>query len=943
VRASGATALGPTLAEGQIVLIGGRRALVAKDGSVKTETAPTPEPLLDLVAVPTAQGMKLVGFDGHHVHRFDDPLGAPITLAHTDETITRLGAGPGRVAVWLDRSELPMMLDVATGAPKPLAGLPAPPLSALFFLDENHGAGVFQAIGLAVTSDGGKTWHEAADAGRGDAVRMGGFRVRGGALRAFAYVEGPDALVDINAATLGALEPTPDPSGTDADAPLVRWVRATERDPIELAAEIGVDLGNGVALVASHGMVAKVDLRAGVVTELLQFAKGRYLTPCALARTGQSAWIGCAVSEEEVGAGRDLFDPWAVMRVPLEEPKLRVEKPVLVRSGEAELRSSPSGGLMVTNGGCEPKDDGQLCVRQPDGKWSTVRTNVDLFERGAGPLADGRVAVVRYADEIAEEGQKVSAAAFVVAIDATGAEKVLAPLGSHAGEALSLRSPIEEDGDHSLRFTAIDDTGGLAFVARPGSEPAEPRKVAGAFDILLRGQRGAAVTSEGIALTTDGGASWVVRATEGNDEMKDWIATIVPQDRSTFNVGEVGARIGGAVRIGWGAEQKSAQGAPSAALVELKSTRPKPHEANMMSCSSQGAAQVTSPPLGSAGIRELLGGGKAPKGVKRVTSTWTGGRSVLDTVAILDEEGKEGASEPTKWTLRWYDPTAIGDKPRTWSGAPPKGIELGTQVRNLAASGPRVMFSARGGGPKGKHFVARLKGSTLETAELSPELVPSSYDAPAFAEGSETVAWLRETYLVVWPAGGAPHAIARVAPGASRTLSTPTKDGVSLLVASNDWAIERTILFGAADKTSGPPPALTLDGWAPARNLAIEAVALPACAPKPKGPRYVIPRSPLRTEVDGQNERGTIAVFDVRGAGQDACVAQMTALLTPDRRTDPPHEGEKPKGKKKKKTDGPVAFVRVDLIGKRAEGGDRGVGPDVSVRKLACTIGPARN
>src|SRR4051812_9211737 len=54
VESGGATLIGPTVSDGTLVLLGGRRALVGRDGSLRNETVPSPEPLMELLAVPAA-------------------------------------------------------------------------------------------------------------------------------------------------------------------------------------------------------------------------------------------------------------------------------------------------------------------------------------------------------------------------------------------------------------------------------------------------------------------------------------------------------------------------------------------------------------------------------------------------------------------------------------------------------------------------------------------------------------------------------------------------------------------------------------------------------------------------------------------------------------------------------------------------------------------------
>ena len=77
---------------------------------------------------------------------------------------------------------------------------------------------------------------------------------------------------------------------------------------------------------------------------------------------------------------------------------------------------------------------------------------------------------------------------------------------------------------------------------------------------------------------------------------------------------------------------------------------------------------------------------------------------------------------------------------------------------------------------------------------------------------------------------------------------------------------------------------------------------------------------------------------DVRVRGEEACVAGVSALVTP-RRHASPKGGEPHEPAKGSKAKAPVGFLRVDLVGQRAEGGDRGV-PPASVSRMKCSLAP---
>jgi hypothetical protein len=313
---------------------------------------------------------------------------------------------------------------------------------------------------------------------------------------------------------------------------------------------------------------------------------------------------------------------------------------------------------------------------------------------------------------------------------------------------------------------------------------------------------------------------------------------------------------------------------------------------------------------------------------------------MLDAIGMLEDEGPQRpGSAPTKWTLRWFDPAEIQGKPRSWTGPAPAGATWGSTVRAVAASGPRALFTIRAGG---KNLVVRVKpAGGIETAEVAWELLPGA--EVAFGEGrGDPIAWLHDTALVVWLSGEAPRAIATVSTHATRTLGAPTPAGVPLLLGAADWSLARTVPIPAPPKPGGAAPLapIPLDGWSPAPNLRTDLARLPACAARPRGDRFLVQRTTGEAAIDGQRELAQGVVYDVRVAAGDASSAGVTALLFPDRArpAPPPPKGAPPPPL----ATGPVAFLRADLIGKRAEGGERGTDARAGFRRLACTLSPRR-
>ena len=100
-----------------------------------------------------------------------------------------------------------------------------------------------------------------------------------------------------------------------------------------------------------------------------------------------------------------------------------------------------------------------------------------------------------------------------------------------------------------------------------------------------------------------------------------------------------------------------------------------------------------------------------------------------------------------------------------------------------------------------------------------------------------------------------------------------------------------------------------------------------------KGPRFhVLSTAKLATSVDTLDEEARAASYTLRIAGGDACVDAMAVAFPEAKPRAPVRSG-------KKSIKGPVGFLRADLLGKKADGGDRSP-PPADLRKLTCTLAP---
>ncbi|WP_437500902.1 hypothetical protein [Sorangium sp. So ce1099] len=996
VDASGATAIGPRVPGGTIALLGGRRVLVASDGAARPETAPCPEPLLELALVPSAAGARLVGRGTHGVYRFDDPLGAPALLARSETELLRIGGGPAVVAVWDAASDLPAFLDVETGQPRALPGLPALPLRAIAFRDLQQGAGLFEAAGLAVTADGGASWRPVAPPPGADGqqadpaalLRLSGLRLRGDDLLASAPGAAlpagqREALIHVAEARLAPLPPappTPAERAPGAGAPLLTWIDATGRHPLEAAIASGAR-GAVSAVAASHGLLARVDLGSAALLELAPFGRGSWVSACGAGRAGRSAWVACALGEE-APARRDVHDPFGVLQIPLDGGRLGEGAPVVLRSGEAELRVSPSGGAMLL-APCDADEEGSACVRQPSGRWLTVRPGTDIHWRGAGPLADGRIAIVRglWDSDVAPREEPAprggdgddgaASGAHVAVIDARGREQALVPLGwlRDAGGDVHVISPIEEGPDGALSFVVADEAGELTAVVAPPGRQVSRARLAGAAHALIHAGHGVAVGDGLVLASADAGRSWAAvevpaRAADAIAELGDQLA-----EPGVLAVNDVGFKIDAHLRVGWGpalpAASRPAVG-PALEAAPLLPGRPPPAPAlpeRALACTAQPGPppgpKGVPPPASAQEALALLASSASdarpgPEGQRHVSSASDRRWGMLSTVAALSagdarapdaaarsagQRGHADAAPRVTWALRWLDPTELEARVRSWTGPAPEGVGRDATLARFAASGDRVVFAVRAAG---RDLLVRASaGRGAEVAEVPQELMPEA--EIAFSEAPDgPIAWLRDASLVVWSSGEAPRAIAALAGGGARALGQPTSAGVPLLLSFRDLALARTVPIP-------PAPGARAQGAAPGARVQRGARE----APVQRIPPEALATAPPLLPLDGwelapnvRTELTRLPACAARPPGARFLLGRASAFATVDGRDAPASAAvydvrvsgrdgcvakiaallDRDRRGEARPGAASIAFVRADLAARRAEGGERGIG-----------------
>jgi hypothetical protein len=920
VRSDGATRVGPTFAEGTLVLVGGRRVLVRPDGSSVNAAKEAPEPLLHVIAVPTEGADVLVGASLRGLYRLAGALGEAVPIARLDVDIEHLGTAPGLVAVWDVAGGEPRFVDVTSGVPKPG---PALPLAArdLAFSSAKEGAAVFVGAGLAVTSDGGA--HFRPVTGTSDeALRVAGLRRRGAALAAFVYEDGLEAPVDTSAATLGAMvEP---PRGKE-EGPLLRWVRATSRDPLEAAASGGIRDDAGNALVASHGLVARVSLATGELLELVGLGPLPTGTRCGSGKRGDMALFACSLPPEEEG---DLYDPFGVVMVPL-RGKLAPERPVVARNAESELRVGSAGGVMLF-GACTTEEEGDACVRQPDGKWKTLAIGQDLFERGAGPLADGRVAFVRGMfegdeAEVPPEGAPRPdlgyPSPYVVAVDGSGVEKWLAGSSwqGRSSGPLNVLSGLDEGPDGALHFALANDEGAFVF-ALPAGRSVAPTRVEGARDVRLHGERALAVGPGRFAVSVDGGHTFS-EPSRAPTLLEEAERVAASGDANELAVSDVGLRLGGWLRLGWGNDVVPPEVAalPELASLPARPSSPPRGPAQVLTCKKAGKLPTSTAFVPSPDeLTKLLGiAGAAPKGLQRGSSPLAPTRSV-DASALLVEEGPAAkASKPAKWTLSWLDPMEVGGAVHRVVLVPPEGAAWGAQLREIDVRGGRALAVVRSGG---KSFLVRA-GFAGKAAIVKVETNELPQGEVIFGEGpSAPLFWSRNSGVFVFAGDEPPRPFVALASSSGRVLGDPVAAGLPVLLSAGDWSRVRFLEVPKKAPAAARATPLPLDGWAPAPSFRRDLGRFAACGARPAGTRFVLQQSYMDLELDGQ-KRTLRAVVALRVQGEEVCVESMAGFSASSSRVG-------------------ALFVRADFSKKKGEGS-----LDAAVRehlRLDCSLSPKR-
>jgi hypothetical protein len=861
VRTGGETSFGVPWGEERAVLVGGRRAILGRDGALRPEVAPLPEPLEELFLVPTeAGGPRLVGRSAHAVYRLDDPLGPAVTLARTEGVPLRAGAGPGVVGVWA-RGVTARFLDVVTGEPRAMSGLVQPVfVSGMAFRSVREGALLLGPAGLFVTSDGGASLRPVGGS-------YTGVEVRGSAL--VAHGGGGDVAVDPVAGKVGEPPPPPAERGT-----FEAWVAAGGGDPLLAAARGGVRLDGGDLLVANaHVGVARVDpwtaaIRTAIPLPRADAADGPLGNgdSCQLGRAKEITWLDCEHADRQ--------KLWAVATAG--------PQPVLLGAAPVAPGAPALGALNVPLGSTSPSGGVQLAdhARQPDGTWRAYGT-------AEGALADGRSVrlAIPYAagDPAVYPGLQIAGPG--------GSLEVLPQLRFVRTPHPWLVGAIEESAEHLLSFVIADGDDDVAVTQAPGREAAF-RKFVWA---RLHAGHGIAASKEGLFASTDGGITWeAIPAPEG---LIDATLAEAKLERASTDgrgppveVSEVGASIGpvpgsaaggGWIRLGWGAPAPVEAGSQARPGIE-----PVPRlEGPALDSEALERRLVCTSPAGAtaAPARPAEPPKRAAPRPPPSKTTHHAERSIMagaGRVTLSLDAPDWTASSPVTLTLRWTEDERSG-REISVSGPRPGGLDWeprlvlahtsGTQVVAWVTSGTRgfLLHGKRGG---------RLAQTEIVTNGRAPWVTLG-------ATPDDPVSWVQRSpsgsTVMLWRPGHAPRPLTSVPYG---SIGPASHGSLPVFLDTGSTLLLRLVSFPLSGDPPAPPTSepVPLDGWINlGGNYGRGSFRLPVCGARPPAMTMTL-YWPIAVRVDGVDERpfGAPTTAELRVGAGGACIAGVRRWAT---------------------------------------------------------------
>ena len=375
-------------------LVDRMRVIAHEDGSLERAAELLPHGQVTSIALPSRLGggylFHAQSRGGTQIWRSESWLGKLKPLVQLSSEASEVIPGFDRLYVRLAQSNRLLAVDAQTGEAMPLG--PLPPAGAYGQLAVADG---WRAVvdadlrGVLATFDAGTTWRPVRVERRPTAIT-----VLGGdpALVTGDGYYAVDARGNVTFRAQGSASGEPQ----DEDDPPPRAPGPFGRRPLRAAIEDGWPVGDGAAVVARGGALARVSLRDGALLEVAHGAYRDRQAPCHAVRLGAAEdGFGFVCGERDGPTSLYAFEPPLAMR-----EIVRFRKPRFV---------APSGnGSLVVRGPCndEPPAPGvrTYCVLAPDAARPgaglasrEIRVKAQSQDMGVErvvALADGRIAVL---------------------------------------------------------------------------------------------------------------------------------------------------------------------------------------------------------------------------------------------------------------------------------------------------------------------------------------------------------------------------------------------------------------------------------------------------------------------------------------------------------------------------------------------------------------------
>jgi hypothetical protein len=645
------------------VLVDRMRLLVHEDGTIERAAELLPIGNVNAVPLPSRLGGGFVfhatSGGGTQLWRASSWLGKLKPLVQFSSTTSEVVPGFDRIYLRLSANNKLLALDPESGEARPLA--PLPPSAAygnLAFADGWRGVVEADLRGVLATFDAGTTWRPIDVPERPTAIT-----VIGGDLALL--VPGGKYMVDARGNVTFRADP---PVLDDADARPDAGARPAGpfgKRPLRAAVEDGWPDGDGTAIVARGGSLARISLDGGSIVATAENAYPERQASCHAVRLGAS--FGFVCGEREGPTSVYAFTPPLAMTKVMSFRGPRFVAP----SGNGALvvrgpcKDAPAGGVGGAAGqGTQTLEDGATrvyCVRDAAGATREARVKGDLGVERVVALSDGRVAVL-VPPRAGSAGQLLLLeGSEITSVPLTLPQKPRAA-ARHLGCGMWLEG--FEEREPGVLGGWVEAGGPLIGVriALDGKVTAGDERdndtgviVSGRFG-LLQGEGGRA------AETTDGGMTW-----KGFDMPEH---DIDPDDAPTRACGPVGCALSGWIRVGWGKPATAGDLAPAEAPQALYvQTRTTP----VVNFACEPTGKSATPPIPSKPTTASRPPpppppGATPYGPPRVplpaTSGWLNFRNTAPPVVAADEVGIDNGTPYDLVSMRAY---AWGKRGADWA------------------------------------------------------------------------------------------------------------------------------------------------------------------------------------------------------------------------------------------------------------------------------------